>query len=155
MPYDPVYYRMYYAQHREEILKKRRKKYHTDEEYRRKVIEYAKKYRKLHYQPRPRVNPENWEKVILGVRLYSVGKLYKALGIKYSTIVKWFAQKVIPRSPIKVNLKYYYTEKMIEMVKEVITEYKAERQRWYDEILKRWQQDDELKKVLKHLTKQK
>jgi DNA-binding transcriptional ArsR family regulator len=153
MVYDPVYYKMYYARNREKILSKRREKYHTDEEYRRKCIEYAKRYNRLHYQPRPRIVPENWEKEIDGIKLYSTGRLCKIAEIKYPTLRSWLSKKVIPVSFFKINLKYYYTEGMIEAVKEVKANY--EQKKWYEEILKRWKQDKEVQKLRKLLTKRK
>jgi len=153
MTYDPLYYQSYYKANRDRIAKKRREKYYSDEEYRRRRIEYAKRYNRLHYKPHPRINPENWEKDIYGIKLYSVGKLCKTIGIKYPTFRKWLFEKIIPYSPFKINLKYYYTDKMIEVMKEVISSYK--RQDWYNEILKKWQQDIEIQKLKKLLTKRK
>lgn len=48
MSVDPTYNKDYYRENKEEILRKRREKYHSDQEYRRRVLDRAKKYHKKH-----------------------------------------------------------------------------------------------------------
>lgn len=71
------------------------------------------------------------------VRVYTRGKIVEAFsyyGIPktYQTIYLWEQKGILPKSPIVINGKAYYTRKMIETIVNTAMDFGADRVFWTD-----------------------
>jgi len=115
------YQRDYYEKNKEEILRKRREKYQGDAEYRAKVMERARKYRKKQCPlteirgrkkgplPPVRVNAKSGKLV----QAYSTGYVADKLGITMQTLRKWVRKGKIPETPYWISTGRVWTQRMV------------------------------------------
>lgn len=126
-----IYQREYYKKRREEIAQNRRQRYHTDPEYRAKVVEKARAqaaersvHRKMNPKPHRRNKPMNereQEIVIDGeprlVRLFAIGGLARVLNRTTQTIRKWETEQLIPLAMYRDDSgRRWYTEDQVALL---------------------------------------
>jgi hypothetical protein len=135
MPNPPGYFRRYYEEKRDEINEKRKRKYDTDPEYKERVLQASRNYRKRKRKEkeqgesicRPvglrglqRIQDVIDEKVGDGnmIRLMSAEAFAQFLGRSVQSLSHWESKGVLPQSPYRgVRGFRYYTIGMMEVVR--------------------------------------
>lgn len=127
----------WYKLHGARLNEKRKQRYHSDPEYRKKVLEtnqQSRKQRKLADDapakpPRVKKEVERWKTVTVSingieVELYTVGALAEALGCSIQAIRLWERQGVIPPSTVRSgkgeNGDRLYSKDEIEEIRKIL-----------------------------------
>lgn len=126
------YFQQYYKKNRGKINASRKERYHTDPEYRDRVLSASRKYRdKNRVSPRVRI-PRHQTPLEVElpsgetIKLYSVGAFAVFLGRSVQSINHWEREKdgrkgVLPKTPYRDERGFrFYTEAMMRVVKEAI-----------------------------------
>ncbi len=134
------YWDRYYAAHKDEIAAKRKDRYHSDPEYRRKVLEQsAKRYERLRQKkldemasnpksPRVRGHNRPITKTIDGeeVTLHSVSEFAHRVNRNVQTITAWEQKGVIPSATWIDNLgRRWYSEHHMNTIAALALEFRA------------------------------
>lgn len=124
------YFDCYYAENKYDLNERRRRRYHSDPEYREKVLNMSKEYRdrKRQGQP-PRARMPRHQAPLRAktgdggtIKLFSVGAFAVFLGRSVQSIKHWEKKPaVLPITPYRDSRDFrFYTKEMMEAVKEVV-----------------------------------
>ena len=158
---EPWSYQDWYDKNKDGLSQRRKDRYHTDPEYKERVLEQNKKYREKKRKeaaqiPRPKVRvPRHRRPVIRTIllrgkpktkELVHVGAFARIVGKSVPTIHQWERLGLLPRTPFYVNGKSkrerLFTSEMIEVVKEAVEtrdrKISSKDPTFHDEIVKGW-----------------
>jgi len=123
----PGYFQGYYKENKEEILQKRKERYQNDPDYREKVLQSSRDYRR-NQRKDPRVKTRRFQKPIegvsadgTGVRLHSVGALAILLQRSVQAINHWQKKGLLPDTPYRDSREFrFYTPAMMQAIQEEV-----------------------------------
>jgi len=153
MANPPGYFEDYYEKNKRKINRKRKKRYHTDPEYRERVLKASQNYRDRKRSekevparvPRYQV-PREFDVQGGKIQLLSVGFFALFLGRSVQSINHWekTKPKLLPITPYRDRRGFrYYTIEMMQVVKDVIGEKRRlfpVDEAMYHEIKRRWRE---------------
>ena len=124
----PGYFKSWYEENKDDLADKRKERYENDPEYRKKVIEQSRKYRKSnrdaprvrlprHQQPKEFELPDGSE-----IKLYSVGAFALFIRRSVQSINHWQREGMLPMTPYRQGSRGFrlYTKGMMDVVKEFV-----------------------------------
>jgi predicted DNA-binding transcriptional regulator AlpA len=110
------YYADWYAKNKEKLAEKRKKRYHSDPEYRKKVLSYAKRKRDgMGGPPTIEINGAT-------IPLMTLTESAEFIGVSRESMLNWEKKGLLPDTPYRLTERRvrYYTKSMISVVKRVV-----------------------------------
>lgn len=124
----PGYFDEYYEKNKDKVNAERRRKYNEDPEYRDRVLQASRDYRRRQRDDEDRVRLPRYQTPVIKeagdggkVQLFSVGAFASYLGRSVQAINHWEKSDILPPTPYRDGRGFrYYTKDMMEVVRQAV-----------------------------------